>query len=436
MSPILRGHAIAEIESSGRVKRTFDVLLWTEELSYDGYLALDAIQRLRVYLSIFVPPLVTINFWLLDSHKGTHALLNSQGIPAQTVPAVEPDEETTKLFGADSPAGIAQAAATAAKCDADIIVTEQADWFPYVFDFDKRNVLLGDSKVLLRQCEIFVRGHDITWSFADPMFYAPWGPFIFFSEREALMLGQDFLSLCRAKNVSAEASEYGRSLVYNRIANIFFTRDRLLFYDQQRNVAKRAQWKRQDFVFEIGYYLNLYYVLLYGAFDHIAVVMNGVLNLGMADRDVSATNKTFLKLLEGKSKDMHALFTDADLTVFLDRIGTLRHMTAHRGYIAPAALYEKPEKEPTVAELDEEIRKQGLDAQLKWIPEGPVRETFRENLRFSVRLSMYKLVAENVVFVDGKATRGFIDPLTDTEYNFSKFYTFFEKVLKLCPKVL
>jgi len=99
-------------------------------------------------------------------------------------------------------------------------------------------------------------------------------------------------------------------------------------------------------------------------------------------------------------------------------------------------VYEQPENEPPVEELDEEIRAKGLDAKLRFFPEGPVREAFREQIRFTVRLSKYKLVLEDVVIVDGKKLKGLINPLADTEYNFSKFYAFLEKVLNACAKLL
>jgi hypothetical protein len=176
--------------------------------------------------------------------------------------------------------------------------------------------------------------------------------------------------------------------------------------------------------------------LLFGSFDHLAVFLNGVLNLGLGERDVAATGKQFLKLLEGKAPELHKMFTDPDTEEFIERIASLRHLSAHRGQIAPAQVYEKPDHEPTVEELDEEIRARGLDENLHFLPEGPAREGFREQIRFTVRLSKYKLVLEDVVLIDAKKLKGFINPLADTEYNFSKFHTFLEKVLNTCSKLL
>jgi len=67
MSPIVRGRAIAQIESSGRAKKSFDVLLWTESLSKKGFRVLDELQQLREYLGTIHPQAVTINLWLPSS---------------------------------------------------------------------------------------------------------------------------------------------------------------------------------------------------------------------------------------------------------------------------------------------------------------------------------------------------------------------------------
>ena len=76
------------------------------------------------------------------------------------------------------------------------------------------------------------------------------------TEQRTLAVGIDFLYEASKKKVNAEAQETGRSLVHNRLSNICFTRDRLLFYGVQKMAALRAKWKRQDFAFETSYYLN------------------------------------------------------------------------------------------------------------------------------------------------------------------------------------
>src|SRR5258707_5637174 len=144
MSPFVRGRAVAQVESSGRTKKSFDVLLWTDELLYQGFRELDGIQQLREYFATILPLPVSINLWLPETFIKAHTLLNAYGITVSMLPVSEPDEHLRKEFGEGAPAGICEAAATATLCDADIVVTENPYWFPYYSEFEKRNTLLGN----------------------------------------------------------------------------------------------------------------------------------------------------------------------------------------------------------------------------------------------------------------------------------------------------
>ena len=87
---------------------------------------------------------------------------------------------------------------------------------------------------------------------------------------------------------------------------------------------QRAGWQRQEFAFEAGYYLNFYYLLIYGGFDHLALVVNSVLALGLPERQVGARYKFFLDSLESKAPEVYSLFTDPELVTFIERTGAIR----------------------------------------------------------------------------------------------------------------
>jgi len=202
----------------------------------------------------------------------------------------------------------------------------------------------------------------------------------------------------------------------------------------QQAAARRAKWQRQKFQFEVGYHLNFYYILLYGAFDHLAVMLNGLLGLGLAVRDVTATGKAFLTELQEKAPELYAIFTAPKTVEFIERIASVRHSSAHRSQVMPAPIYEKPDHEPTGAELDEETRAKGFDIELQFFPAGPVRDAIRESIRFKLKVSKYKILIEDAVYIETKKFKGFINPLIDTEWNFSKFYAFFSEVLSAATK--
>jgi len=143
---------------------------------------LDQLQQLREYLGTIHPQAITINLWLPNSFTRIHTLLNAYAITTSPTAVAVADEVMKQACGEQAPAHICEAAATALFCDADIVVTENSGWYPFYEEFERLGILLGSPQVMLRQSEIFVRGHDEPWVFADPMFDAPWGTFYFFAK--------------------------------------------------------------------------------------------------------------------------------------------------------------------------------------------------------------------------------------------------------------
>jgi hypothetical protein len=258
------------------------------------------------------------------------------------------------------------------------------------------------------------------------------------SEEWVFRPGIELLNLCQNKGIDRDATEVGRSLAFNRLGDICFTRDRLSFYEMQVMVSKRSRWKRQTFSAEIAYYLNFYYLLLFGAFDHAAVLVNGILKLGLDERRVSARNPEFLASLRSSSPSVAAVFEDPKHVDFMRRVAAVRHTAAHRGVVTPTVVVEAPAQEPTVDELDEDIRKAGLDYLLSRLPNGPSRDSFREMLRTNARAARYEqnTLMEDVILIEIGGKHGFINPLIDTWWNFKCCLTFLHEVFSTCARAI
>lgn len=316
----------------------------------------------------------------------------------------------------------------------------KGEWLPFAMDANnKLAFLLADCSFLLPYSEVFSRGHDIPWAFGYKSWNAPWNAFYQLAEERTFRPGMTLLRHAQQRNTPANARETGRSLVFNRLGNLCVTRDRLLFYEQQRLVAKRAGWRRQRFDFEVSYFLNFYYLLIYGAFDHAALFVSQLLALGLADRQVGARSPAFLDALQNKAPALHTIFTRDRLKEFLERVGYLRHYAAHRGSLSPSIVVEAPEREPTLDELDEDIRSAGLDFVPNAIPPGPVRDAYVQMLRDNARFARYEKqkVLEGVVPLEyGNGKFGFINPLLDTPWNFKRVMEFLDELFTECMKLV
>lgn len=427
--PIVRGRFLPAIESAGRPKKCLDVLLWGDRWGKEHWADLDEIEVLRDYLRSISPIFCGIRLLVPVTHADTLETLRKLNIRFVSVEVSNATPETSKIITARE---LSTAAQTALACDVDVLVVTNSDWLPYAIELDDLGLFLTDTSFLKHYCEIFVRGHEVPWAFAPQIWGLTWNGFYHMTEQRTLGTGIDFLYEASKKKMNAEAQETGRSLVHNRLPNICFTRDRLLFYGIQKMTARRGKWKRQEFAFEIGYYLNFYYPLIYGGFDHLALLVNQSLQLGLAEKNVGASYQGFLDILRAKNGALHTAFTDPKVVEFMKRIGYLRHYASHRGSLAPGKLLEQPDRELTDDEVDAIISNAEMDNLLTYLPEGELREAFRQSLRHNFRMQHYEKEGRTVegivpIVIDGKP--GFIIPANDTTWNFEKFVSFMNRVL-------
>jgi hypothetical protein len=284
--PFVRGRIIPEVESVGRAKRTLDVLLHLEGITSSTLGALDELEQLRIYLGSLNPRVCSIGLVLPSDNNKALAALEGIDIKVHLVPLSHQAGRVPKKIADKLTTLLVGLLETALSYDLDCVVTEDQKLLSYAPEFVEAGVLLTSPDFLLRYAEVFARGNDLPWAFARKVWFEPWMGFYQLSEQWTFVPGMNFLTLCQSKGVNRDAVEFCRSLTYNRLGDLCFTRDRLCYFEMQQAVAKRAQWKRQRFSTEVAYYLNFYYVLLYGAFDHAAALVNSLFGLGIKERQV------------------------------------------------------------------------------------------------------------------------------------------------------
>jgi hypothetical protein len=432
---MIRGQFVPQIESTGRPKKYLDVLIWGTGWSGQNHRDFDEVEVLRVYLRSIQPSYCAVRFLVPTIHRETADLFDRLDVRFVSIEIHEAAPEFLKSIPDKE---LRDATKTALTCNADVLVTANPDWFPYIEELMDLGLSIVDSGFLKRRCEIFVRGHDVPWAFVHPIVDITWNGFYHFAEQHTLKRGLDFLYAAQRKNASTEAQEAGRSLVHNRLPNICFTRDRLLFYETQKMAAQRAGWKRQEFNFEVSYYLNFYYPLIFGGFDHIALLVNHCLKLGLSEKNVGATYQGFLDALKLKDPRLHSIFTDAKHVEFMKRVAALRHYASHRGSLAPAKLVDQPDREPTNEELDAEIAEAGADIVYRYMPQGELRDSLQGMVRYNFKMAHYEKgkVVDGVVLIEIDGKRGLITPLNDTSWNFQKFILFMDEILAQLEKSL
>jgi hypothetical protein len=433
---MIRGKFIAEMEDAMPVRRAFNVLLWLDRLTRTDYQSLADLDRLRIYLKRGLGNCCEIQLFATSDRTELIAQTTQFRLDVLVVPDA-PAPTTLQVDVGNTALG--EAIAVASRIDADCIVVP-SELLPYIETVDEHyHLMLLDPSFLLRQVEIFVRGFEVPWSFSRPVAYQTFSTFYQLSEQpETFQPGYDLMNTLTNTKQLPETIEAGRTLIFNRLANLCFTRDRLQFFTQQKDAALRRKAKRQQFAFEIAYYLNFYYLLLYGAFDHAALLVNGICNLGLKNRDVGASYKGFLDALQQHSADLHAIFTKPSTVESLERFGALRHYAAHRGSIAPTRVVEKPDKELTDAEIDAAIRKDGKNNWIFELNDGLGKEALLGMIRFNTKAEIYeeKTLVKDVVLIEIQGKAYFMHPLSDTTWNFRRVTSFLHEVFTECNKFL
>jgi hypothetical protein len=333
-------------------------------------------------------------------------------------------------------AGIASAALVG---DADIVVQDEETVNRLSEHYKKISISVEHYDKVKRSCEIFVRGHEIPWSFISPMWGCPWTTFYTMTELSQFTTLNELNSLAQAKGVDPETREHIRSLVLNRFPNICYTRDKLLFYVQQRRMAKRHNLSRQDYSFEVGYFLNHYYLLFWGGLDQVCWIVNGICDLGFQSKDwrkVGITKKDFLNKLDGSAPEIKDIFVQEEFLNWVKLLRELRHHVAHKGVAMPAKLFFEPSSEITDEDLDREIEATEQWQRMKRLFTQEILETFRPTLRVKRRLEKYESFQEVVTKIEIEGKANLIAPLVNIDWDFENYVRFVLNIVDKCVEHL
>jgi hypothetical protein len=151
--PFIRGKIIPEVESTGRTKRAFDALLWLKDAERPSTLnTFDELEQLRAYLNHFDPPICAIRILIPAADQKTRAIMNDIGVAALSVESVRDLSRISKPLLGKLSEELRTVAATALACDADCVIADTREWFPYAEEFEKLGIFLTSPALLLRQC--------------------------------------------------------------------------------------------------------------------------------------------------------------------------------------------------------------------------------------------------------------------------------------------
>jgi len=289
-----------------------------------------------------------------------------------------------------------------------------------------------DSEELLSQLEVFLYGHDIPWSFARPVWYISWSDFYAGCDTYLSKLNQKYISFIDHPNLDKSTIEEMRSLLLNRLMFLVHTKYKLLFYIQQRRFAKRNSLENQSFYCELSYYVNYYYVLIWGSFDQLAVICNRAYKINHTPKiEISFNNRKFKSKLKLKSKAVWDIISDKEFRDWYKKIGEIRHAAAHKPMIVLASLVEEPTSRMSEEELEKVIEKRPDLINMKNFLTDEQFNAIKDMVRNNLRLNEYSLISDEVSVFEGTNKKSIFSPLKNVEFDFNHTYPMIIRIIDI-----
>jgi hypothetical protein len=279
-----------------------------------------------------------------------------------------------------------------------------------------------DLSEVLRQAEVFARGHEIPWSFNTPIWNMPWSNFHTMLDDFGRQGYMYYMNRVRSLKIDEATLENIRSLLLNRVANVCYTRDKLAFICQQRAIAQRRGWKRQRFVFEAAYFLNHYYHLLWGGTEQLARVIDSLLNLEVSNKiQISLGNPKFTGKIIAANPQVGRLYSESWFTDWIGKLKTCRDHIAHAGTSVLSPLAREPETTPTDEELDSEVQQsEEFRAIQRFIPPH-LRSDYIAMLRENLRVSKLSIIRDDAWIIVEAGKKSILFPLNDIDWHYDNY---------------
>jgi hypothetical protein len=187
--------------------------------------------------------------------------------------------------------------------------------------------------------EVCAHGHGVFWStterrrtFTVDLFYQWAHP----KGRRLAKWFSDWRARLEARGIDEDI----RNLILNRYPFLLSSRDMVRFYELQMAHFTRRGLQRR-FSVPLGYYLSNFYLHLWGTLDHLTVVANKTLVLGLEQRSCGIESIRFWRAFGTKDRTVRAIMRAPKTIQWIDVMAHMRHAAAHRDMLLPTVLVKE-----------------------------------------------------------------------------------------------
>ena len=263
--------------------------------------------------------------------------------------------------------------------------------------------------------EVIAHGNSIFWSTTYPerrlnfdIFYqlAHWKNARLFKWHEAV----------KKKISNRDLADNLRSALLNRYPYILYSRDMIRFYELQREYySRRGLLQRFDMM--LGYYVNTFYLMLWGMLDQLTVIAKYARNLDVNERNCGIRTKKFWEEFGAQEPELTAFIKSSKIDEWIDVMADMRHHAAHKVIKIPTPLVADTEESEKTDEQILEIVKQEKAAFFKFMPEALINESVPVMIS-EWRLRHMKMIAPSIILIKKENGRGYFwDPVISMDHD-------------------
>jgi hypothetical protein len=192
-----------------------------------------------------------------------------------------------------------------------------------------------------------------------------------------------------------ELRENLRTALANRFPYILYSRDMVRFYQLQRDAYAR-RGRLRAYGLAIGFYINNFYLMLWGMLEQLTVIAKHVRNLPIKEKQCGIQSKDFWKAFGEIEKGLQSFVKEPKMSEWISLMADMRHKAAHNTIPIPTLfLTHTDESRRDDEEIAEILRKE--EPELYRFMDSQTIEAMQPTLITMWREQKMEIIADGMV---------------------------------------
>jgi len=216
-----------------------------------------------------------------------------------------------------------------------------------------------------------------------------------------------------------ELNDNLRSALLNRFPYILYSRDMVRFYQLQRDYYSRRD-RLQMYGTAIGYYINNFYLMLWGMLDHLTIVAKYARNLKVSERGCGIRSNNLLKELRDVERGLFDFIKEKEMSEWIGIMADMRHKAAHNIIPIPSVLvFETDDSKKPDTEIIEILKKE--KAGFYKLFDANTIEALQPSWIDDWRMKKMEIAAPGMIMISKPNGTSYLkDPVISVDYDLSK----------------